>query len=440
MEYTRKPPDRIGLSNQPLQVADAKISSQEETQVSGKDRSRKRSQIRVCMLAYTFYECDNRVMRYAQTLQRRGYHIDVIAARRVGQGLSEVIGGVNVFRIQERIVNEKARSTYLLRQLCFFFKAMAFITRNHLTNRYDIIHVHSVPDFLVFAAWVTKLTGSKIILDIHDLLPEFYASKFKTSQGSLAFRFLKAIERISAAFADHVIVANDIWLKTLVSRSARATKCTAILNFPDTSIFFRRGRTRVDRKFIIIYPGTLNHHQGVDIAIRAFARIKSRAPNAEFHIYGSGPLKSVLANMIDELNLRGEVFLNDMVPATKIAFIMENADLGLVPKRAESFGNEAFSTKILEFMAVGIPVLAAETKIERYYLNESLIRFFRSNDEEGLADSLLDMIGNKSFCCSLVKNAEEFIRHNNWKVKESLYLEIVKSLLDTSQSDPTCRK
>lgn len=93
---------------------------------------------------------------------------------------------------------------------------------------------------------------------------------------------------MSAAFADHVIAANHVWQKRLQERSVGDSKLTTILNFPDVEIFQRRGRSRSDQRFIVLYPGSLNYHQGLDIAIRAFSLIKDQAPEAEFHIYGSG--------------------------------------------------------------------------------------------------------------------------------------------------------
>ena len=83
---------------------------------------------------------------------------------------------------------------------------------------YDVIHVHSLPDFEVFAAFIAKLLGAKLVLDIHDLMPEFYANKFDKSSRSLIFRSLALVERMSVAFSDHVIAANDLWFAKLESR------------------------------------------------------------------------------------------------------------------------------------------------------------------------------------------------------------------------------
>ena len=125
--------------------------------------------MRIGMVAYTFYEEDNRVRRYAETLAQRGDRVDVIALRRQGRLQRDVMNGVNVYRLQRRTVNEKGKFTYLVKLFLFFVRSMFFLTREHLRNRYDVIHVHSVPDFEVFAALIPKLLGAKIILDIHDI-------------------------------------------------------------------------------------------------------------------------------------------------------------------------------------------------------------------------------------------------------------------------------
>src|SRR5579862_3582839 len=171
--------------------------------------------MRIGMVAYTFYEEDNRVRRYAETLAQRGDRVDVIALRRQGRLQRDVMNGVNVYRLQRRTVNEKGKFTYLVKLFLFFVRSMFFLTRRHLKNRYDVIHVHSVPDFEVFAAILPKMMGAKLILDIHDIVPEFYTSKFNSSQDSLMFKLLVGIERLSSSFSDHVIVANHIWQERL---------------------------------------------------------------------------------------------------------------------------------------------------------------------------------------------------------------------------------
>src|SRR3972149_670401 len=232
--------------------------------------------MKVCMLAYAEYDNDTRIVRYAKALASRGNSVEVIALRRPGQKRRETVNGVEVFRIQQREPNESRRIFYLAGVLLFLLRSSILLSLRHMRRRYQLIHVHSVPDFLVFAAWLPRLTGTKIILDIHDLLPEFYGSRYAANGKAVAFRALVLGERLSAGFAHHVIAANDLWLDRLLSRSATKGRCTSLVNLPDRTEFCRTPRSRTDRKFIISYPGSLNWHQGLDIAIRAFALIQDK--------------------------------------------------------------------------------------------------------------------------------------------------------------------
>ncbi len=384
---------------------------------------------RACMLAYTFYEGDNRVRRYAETLARQGYRVDAVVLRKEDQPCYGSLNGVMIHRIQKRARNEKNKLSYLYRLSKFFINSAFFISQQHVLNRYNLIHVHSVPDFEVFAAFLAKMTGARIILDIHDIVPEFYASKFKVGSDSLAFKALALIEKTSIAFSDHVIIANHIWEKTLTARSVTKDKCTTILNYPDLSIFYKRPRTRKDDKFIVIYPGTINWHQGLDIAVKAFERIKDDAPEAEFHIYGDGTMLPVIRQLIADLGLQDRVLLKGTVPSEQIAEVMANADLGVVPKRNDSFGGDAFSTKIFEFMALGIPVVVSGTRIDKFYFNDSVVRFFEAENEKDMAKSMLDMIKKSELREQISSRALRFIEEYTWDKREREYLDLVDMLL-----------
>jgi glycosyltransferase involved in cell wall biosynthesis len=284
------------------------------------------------------------------------------------------------------------------------------------------------PDFLVFTAWIPRLMGAKIILDIHDLLPEFYADKFHCGKESRIFKVMVWIEKVSCAFAHHVILPNHIWLKRVQSRSVTPSKSTVVLNYPDPSIFYRRGRSRHDNRFMMIYPGSLGTHQGLDVAIRALAKVKDVIPQADFHIYGTGKAMEDLVKLANELGMRDRVLFHPFMPIWEIAQVMENADLGVVPKRADSFGNEAFSTKTLEFMALGVPLLISDTAVDRYYLNDRIVTFARSGDIDDFAAKMVQLVRNPEASQKQVENANEFIKLNNWDLKKSEYLNLVDSL------------
>jgi len=384
------------------------------------------------MVSYSVYDGDNRVRRYGEALVKAGYEVDAFALWRVGhESLGDVVNGVRVHRIQGRIKNEKSKFDYLWRLLAFFVRSLWHVTRQNWKRPYDLVHVHSVPDFEVFAAAFAKLSGAKVILDVHDIVPEFYASKFHTTPESFIFKALVALERASTSYADHVIASNHIWAERLISRSVRRSKVTAIINYPDMRVFQRQGRTPSGGKFVMLYPGNLAYHQGVDLAVRAMAQIRHEAPQAEFHIYGSGDQLEFLKKLVAELGLQEKVLFKGSLVVEELVRVMENADLGIVPKRKNGFGNEAFSTKIPEFMAMGVPVVIPNTDIDKYYFDDAVAKFFVAGDEASLADAMLTMIRDADLRQKLAQNASAFVQNFSWEKNQALYLDVVRVLLET---------
>jgi glycosyltransferase involved in cell wall biosynthesis/peptidoglycan/xylan/chitin deacetylase (PgdA/CDA1 family) len=392
---------------------------------------------KICMVAYTPYEADNRVRRYSETLAKRGDQVDVISlSRDPSQPPVEEIDGVMVYRVQHREHNERGKWTYAWRLSRFLVRSSMALRRLHSRNRYDVIHIHNMPDFLVFAAWYPKYTGAKLILDIHDVVPELFANKFRSNLKAAYVELLKATEKLSARFVDHVIVSNHLWHKTVVARSVREEKCSVLINHVDPEMFSRNARTRTDGKFIILFPGSLQWHQGVDIAIEAFARVKPKVPNAEFHIYcGSGVLQESLKTLVQQLGLEDSVKFNKGIPLDQMAQVIANADLGVVPKRADSFGNEAYSTKIMEFMSQGVPVVVSRTKVDTFYFEEGVVHFFRSGDSQAMAEAILDVVNNKDLRESLAARGYEYVKRHGWDQKKREYLDLIDSLSTEFFSD-----
>jgi glycosyltransferase involved in cell wall biosynthesis len=381
------------------------------------------------MVAYTFYEADNRVRRYAEALAKRGDQVDAIAIAREGQPAFEVLHGVRVFRIQKRTIDEKGPVSYLVKLLLFFVRSAWVLSAKHLRTPYDLVHVHSIPDFEVFATVVPRLMGARVILDLHDIVPEFYASKFRIGSRSILFRLLVLMEKASCAYADQVIIANHLWEKTIVARSVRAEKCIALINYPDPAIFWARpAPKRASDEFVMCYPGSFGWHQGLDLAIEAVYLLRESAPNLRFLIIGDGSERPRLEAMITQHGLEDRVTIKGFVPMEEVAQIMSAIDLGVVPKRSDSFGDEAFSTKIMEFMAMGVPVLAARTRVDEFYFNEDLLQFFESGKAEDLAAKILNLMQNPSRCAKMVEASSEFIARNNWDVRKQEYLELVDRL------------
>ncbi len=387
--------------------------------------------MRICMVAYSFYETDNRVRRYAEALARRGDKVDALSIGLPGQPRNEVIEGVRVFRLQTRVRNEGGPLSYLVKMLFFFFRTAWFLAANQLRSPYALIHVHNLPDFEVFATLVPRLMGARVILDMHEITPEFYSSKFGIGERSFMFRLLALVERISIAYVDYVIVVNHMVEKAVLGRrSVRPEKCSVVLNYPDRRLFPGRKLAAKPRQgFTVCYPGTLNRHQGVDVAVEAMALARSKAPGLHFLIIGDGAERENLHRLICDRKLEDMVTMRGTVSLEQVSKAMETIDAGVVPKRGEGFGSIAFSTKIMEFMAMGVPVIASRTPIDEFYFNDNLVEFFESGNAEDLARKIVNLMQSPDRVAALRQAASEFIAANNWDVKQQEYFALVDRLV-----------
>jgi len=399
----------------------------------------RRAQRRICMISFSIYDSDNRVMRYAKSLAERGDSVEVFALKSDPKQASvDIVDGVTVYRIQHRYKDkQKTRRGYLFKILQFWALASIRVGVRHLRAPYDLVHVHNMPDFLVFAALMPRLGGAKLLLDIHDILPEFYSSKFGSAPQGLGAQVALKCEWASAKFCDHVIISNHLWRDKYALRTGMVGSCSVFINYVDSKMFRQAPRTRNDGRLIMLFPGGLQWHQGLDIAIRAFQEVVAKLPQAEFHIYGEGNMKDSLIALAQELGLQEKVRFFPLVPLQKVPGIVANADLGVVPKRADSFGNEAYSTKIMEFMSLGIPVVASSTKIDRYYFDESVLRFFESGNVQALAKAILEVLADAGLREKLIASGLAYAQQNGWEVHRARYLSLVDALIDGTPIEPS---
>src|SRR5687767_14406569 len=211
----------------------------------------------VCMIAYTDYVGDARVRREAETLSANAFNVVCLTTKNGGRPTSFTVDGVEVRELGVSKYRGKSTVAYLASYLRFLFAASTSCIRLLLKGELDIIHVHNVPDFLVLAGLVPRLAGRKVVLDVHDSVPETFAAKF--SDAPLAQQMLRLEERLSALVAHKVICVNDPQRATLVARGIPADKTFVSMNVPDPKIFGAQlnGRQHAEPgRLNLVYHGT----------------------------------------------------------------------------------------------------------------------------------------------------------------------------------------
>ena len=195
---------------------------------------------RHCMVVHAYYPIgETRVEREARVLIDHGYEVDVICLLGKGEPVVEAKDGINVYRLPVKRYVSGGVFSQFFEYLAFLVLALFKLASLHRERRYRTVQLHNLPDFLVFAGLVPKLTGSKLILDIHDLMPEFYAARFNTDLNSLPVRLVRWQEKISCRVADHVITVTEPWRQTLIERGVPAEKVSVVMNVADDQIFNR---------------------------------------------------------------------------------------------------------------------------------------------------------------------------------------------------------
>lgn len=388
-----------------------------------------------CMLGYFIYDGDTRVHNYVNFLLKEGYSVDVFClGKKIGISKDEAKEGVSVITIKKREETEKSRISYIFNLIVFFVMAMISVSYYYFKRRYKFIHVHNLPDILVFTAWIPQILGSRIILDIHDIFPELYARKFKCDTNGVIFRLLLYIEKVSCKFADHVIIANDVWREIIINRAVPTEKCTSIPNFPDREIFSPNGKSVFHQRnasFTMVYHGSYTEHHGLDIAIKAAGILRDIGKVNKFRLllFGGGPFESDMKSLTQSLGLEDHVFINGPVPVHEIPKILKDADIGIVPKKDGLFVGDALSTKLFEYAAMGIPAVVSRTRAEQRYFNEREVKYFTPENPDDMAKCILELYQNPSLRFEMAQRALRKVDEYSIKANAGKYMDIINRLM-----------
>lgn len=385
---------------------------------------------RVCMVVQNYYQIDPRVRRKADALVKRGHMVDVIALREPQQAQVYELSGVTVYTVPLQKMRS-GRLRYLYEYGVFWVLAFFLLTFLFITRRYDVIDVNTLPDFLVFAALVPKLMGSRVMLDMHEVMPEFYMSKFGVPADHWIVRLVKWQERLSFQFADQVITINDSIKDVLEKRGLPPDKVMVIMNSADGALFAGRWPAQSDhsnKHFTLMYHGTLTSIYGLDIALHAFALAGRQMPDAEFWIVGDGPEYAGLQSLARELDLSDNVKFIGSVPQQDIPIWLTQCSVGVLATRQDPFLDLSFSNKLPEYIVMGKPVIVSRLETIRRYFSEEALAFFDPHNETDLARRMVELYENSDRRRELAERAAQEYAPIDWSVMKHRYLDLFETL------------
>jgi glycosyltransferase involved in cell wall biosynthesis len=364
-------------------------------------------------------------------LAEAGYEVDVICMRRPGEERFERSGAVAVHRLP---VGHRRGGLlrYLFEYVTFGLMATVLVTLLSLRRHYDLIQVNSIPDSLVFAALIPKLRGTPVLLDLHECMPEFFASKFGTDVSHPGARLLALVEQASIRFADAAITCTEQMREAFVRRGARREQIAVVMNGADEHVFDPSRHPPQERdngRFEIVCHGSLEERYGIDTAIRAVARLRDRIDGLRLSIYGEGGYRDELLRMTAELGLQRHVRFSDgFVPLGELVEGIASADAGVVAMKRDVFRDLTQCNKMFEFISMRRPVLCSRTAAVLECFPEDCFAYFDADDDAGLSEAILRLYEQPAEARRMVERAAEVNEDYRWDVQRQRYLDVVASL------------
>ena len=385
---------------------------------------------RLLSIAFTNYPLDTRVRREAEALVARGMSVDVICPWTPSLGGRRSVEGVNVHPVgMLEQQNELSPPAYIVRDVAFVARAAVTALRLHLRNRYDVVQVNTMPDYLVAAAALPKLLGAKVVLDVHDLVPELYAAKFGVDESSPIIKLMTFVERCCVRFADRALAVHRPHLEALLRHGNRESKFSIVMNLPDTRLFARQSKKpSTSAPFVLLYHGTVSRRHGLETAVRAVEIARQTYDDIQLLIVGEGDDLERLKGIVDARGLSEAVEIEGPRPIEQLEPFFARASAGIVPILDDPFTRYMLPVKLLEDVAVGLPVISSETPTTRAYFDETMVAFARPGDVADLAAKIVALRRDPALRDSLVRSADTFLEHYSWDRESDRYHNLIESL------------
>ena len=390
---------------------------------------------RVGMVLFSYYPSDPRPRRAAEALSDAGMTVELICLKESSQDPKiEAHNGVDIRRVP--IARRRGGILgYLYQYLAFLFVSSGIMAFRSLSRRYDLVYVHNMPDFLVLSGLIPKALGAKIILDLHDPMPELMQTIFNLPGNARSVQLLRLVEKLSLNLADSVVTVNRACAKLFASRSCPFHKITVVMNSPDESIFKSSPQRETmslngSKPFVVMYHGSLVERNGLGLAVEAFAKVRQAIPSAELRIYGSRNafLDRVMETVRDS-KLEGSVQYLGPKPLEEIVKAIEGCSVGIIPNLRSIFTQLNTPTRIFEYLALGKPVIAPDAPgITDYFGQESLI-FFELGNADDLGRKIEYVFRNPAKVREVTRRAKEIHLAHTWQVEKASLLGLVTGLL-----------
>jgi len=391
----------------------------------------------VAMVTFSSYPFDPRPRRAIEALVGEGMTVDLICLGSKNAPRRESLNGIEVLRVRVNKEERGSKVKYAYRYASFIlFSSLVFGFRA-LMRGYDLVYVHNMPDILVVSGLIPRLLGAKVVLDMHDPMPELMMTIFNAGEQNRSVRLLKRLEKWSFAAANLVVTVNIACKRIFSSRSCKPEKIAVVMNSPDGQIFPFRPAVALGsanelkkRPFAILYHGSLLERNGLDLAVDALARVRASIPGAELRILGSKT--AFLEQVLEEARNKGvHEAIRYLGPKSheEVVKEIEKCDLGVIPNRLNAFTEINTPTRIFEYLAIGKPVIAPSTSGITDYFGGGSLLFFEAGNASDLAKQIQYVYSHPQESLEMVRKGQQVYLEHTWELERQTLIGRVTDIL-----------
>jgi len=338
---------------------------------------------------------DRRVWQEALALRGAGHAVSIICPK--GRGYEkayEHIEGVHIYRHSLPVEADSALG-YGLEYALALLMEFSLALRIALTRGFDVIHACNPPDTIFLIGRFFKLFGKRFIFDHHDINPELYEAKF--ARRDVWYRLLCRLERWTFATADVSIATNESYRRIAIERGGMdPAKVFVVRSGADlrrVRLLPARAELRRGRKYLVGYVGVIGKQEGLDLLLEAVAYLRRELHRDDTHfvIVGDGTELAALRELARQLALEDCVEFTGRIPDAALWEIMSTADVCVNPDRANEMNDKSTMNKILEYMALGKPIVQFDLTEGRFSAEEASL-YARPNDSADFARKLCELL------------------------------------------------
>lgn len=388
------------------------------------------------MIVHSYYEEDPRVRREAESLVKAGRPVVVLGLRQPDGPATSELAGVRIHHLDVQRHQGAGLGVYLREYVSFLLRAMWHAVRLHRRERFALVQVHSLPDFLVAAALPLRLAGVPVLLDLHEAMPEFFRSRFPGASHPIVHRLLVWQERLSIALSTHTITVNEPMRERLVRLGVPADKTGVVVNSPSLARFdlaaHPRRTFRADGRLRLVYTGALTPTYELEVAVGAVARVAAARSDLDvaFDVYGRGDSEPGLRAQAAELGVADRVTFHGRIPIDAVPAAVAAADIGLAPTRHDRFTDMSLSTKVFEYAAMGKPVVASRLPMVERTFPPGTVATYPPGDAEAMAEAILSFVDDAGAREAAVARTAMIVEAGSWEHEATGYRALVQRLID----------